>query len=146
MRITENSNQPLQDLKINVKLKLAALWATVMFIYIYVDIIGFYKPGLIEEIMAGRVWAFDITQTWAMSALILMTIPSLMTFLSLALTARVNRWVNIIVAGLYILVAIGNPIGETWLTIWYGSIVEIMLLALVILYSWNWPRQETVTP
>jgi hypothetical protein len=138
-----NSNKKtatiLEDMKINVKIKLSALWVTVMFIYIYVDIFGFYQPGEIENILAGKVWEFEITQAWALGTLILMTIPSLMVFLSLALPAKVNRWTNIIVATLYIVVAIGNPIGESWAFIYFGSIVELVLLSLIVWHAWKWP-------
>jgi hypothetical protein len=132
----------LEDVKINVKLKLSVLWATAMFVYIYVDIFGFYQPGEIENILAGKVWEFEITQTWALGSLLLMTIPSLMVFLSLALPAKMNRWTNIIVAALYILIAIGNPIGETWAYIYFGSLVEVVLLLLVVRYAWKWPKQK----
>jgi hypothetical protein len=132
----------LDDVKINVKIKLSALWATVMFIYVYVDIFGFFEPGSLESILAGKVWTMDITQAWAMTGLLLMTIPSLMVFLSLAMNAKANRWTNIIVAALYILVAIGNPIGETWAYIYFGSAVEIVLLSLIIWHAWKWPKQE----
>ncbi len=71
-----------------------------------------------------------------------MTIPSLMVFLSLAMNAKANRWTNIIVAALYILIAIGNPIGESWAYIYFGSIVEIVLLSLIVWYAWKWPKQE----
>ena len=142
MNSSKNSPVALEDIKVNVKLKLSALWAAILFIYVYVDIFGFYQPGEIEHILEGKVGDFDITQTWAMSALILMMIPSLMVFLSLALAAKVNRWTNIVVATFYILVAIGNPIGEDWVYIWFGSIVEIVLLALIVWNSWKWPKQE----
>jgi hypothetical protein len=52
----------LVDVQVPVRLKLSALWVTVMFLYVYVDIFGFYKPGTIEDILAGRVSEFDITQ------------------------------------------------------------------------------------
>jgi len=74
-----------------------------------------------------------------LGTLILMTIPSLMVFLSLALPAKVNRWTNIIVATLYIVVAIGNPIGESWAFIYFGSIVELVLLSLIVWHAWKWP-------
>jgi hypothetical protein len=32
-----NTTRALEDVKVNVKLKLAALWASFMFLYIYVD-------------------------------------------------------------------------------------------------------------
>lgn len=54
-----------------------------MFLYVYVDILGFHKPGTIPDILIGRVWEFDITQEWALGALALMTVPILMVFLSM---------------------------------------------------------------
>jgi multisubunit Na+/H+ antiporter MnhB subunit len=114
-----------------------------MFVYIYVDILGFYKPGVIEDILAGRVWQLEINQTWALGALVLMMIPILMVFLSLALPARANRITNIIVASLYVVVSVGNAVGEPW--VYYFAVavlVEVAVLALVIRYSWMWPRTD----
>ncbi len=71
-----------------------------------------------------------------------MTLPILMIFLSLTLRSKANRWTNIIVATLYIVVAIGNPIGESWAFIYFGSIVEVVLLSLIVGYAWKWPKQE----
>ena len=131
-----------EDVQINIKIKLAILWATLMFIYIYVDFFKFFEPGTLEEILDGRVWEFEITQVWAISAMIMMTIPSLMVFLSLALKANVNRKVNIVMGILHIAVAIANVIGETWAYYIFGGIVEVALLSLIIWYSWHWPKQE----
>jgi hypothetical protein len=133
----------LEDPKINVKLKLSALWITIMFLYIYVDIFGFYKPGVIEDILLGKVWTFDITQAWALSAMILMTIPSLMVFMSLALPAKVNRGTNIIVGAVYILVGLGTMVGETWAFYIFGHILGIVLLLLIVWTAWTWPKQKT---
>jgi len=52
----------LKDTEVNVKLKLAALWTSFMFLYIYVDHFHLYMPGSIEEILAGKMFVFDITQ------------------------------------------------------------------------------------
>ena len=130
----------LEDVQVPVRMKLSALWATVTFLYVYVDIFGFYKPGTIEDILVGRVWEFDISQGWALGALMLMAIPSLMVFLSLALTPRVARWTNIVVASLFVLVTIGNTVGETWAYYWFGSAAEAMLLLSIVRYAWTWPR------
>ena len=113
-----------------------------MFLYIYVDFFGLFQPGSLEHILDGKVWVLDITQAWALSALIMMTIPSLMIFLSLVLPPKANRWTNIIVAVLYLLISIGNSIGETWYYYFLGSAVESVLLALVVWYAWRWPKQE----
>ncbi len=138
---------PLEDGRVPIRLKLSALWATVMFLYAYVDIFTFYKPGIIDDILAGQVWEFDITQGWVVGGLVLMTIPALMVFLSLALTAGLARWANIVVGSLYIPVSLFNTIDETWSYFYVGAAVEFALLALVVWYAWSWPRvAELRTP
>ena len=102
MSSPDTTKRALEDIAVNVKLKLAALWTSFMFLYVYVDLLGFFKPGTIEDILIGKVFTFQITPTFILVALVSVTIPSLMVFLSLALPARVNRWTNIVVAILYI--------------------------------------------
>ena len=132
----------LEDVKINVKIKLSALWVAVMCLYIYVDIFDLYRPGEMEHIIAGNMGPFPTTQVSLLNAMILMTIPILMIFLSLTLKAKANRWTNIIVGILYIVVVIGNVIGESWAFYIFGSIVELVLTALIVWYAWKWPKQE----
>lgn len=136
-----DTGRKLTDTRLDVKIKLSALWVTLMLLYIYVDIFSFFKPGTIDEILEGRVWEFDITQTWAVAALALMTVPALMVFLSLVLPAPANRWTNIVVGAVYILISIGNSIGETWVYLWLGSGVEVVLLALLVWHAVKWPKQ-----
>jgi hypothetical protein len=135
----------LSDDKVPVRLKLSALWASLMFLYVYVDIFSFYKPGTIDDILVGRVWEFDITQSWALGAMALMAIPSLMVFLSLALPARTARLTNLAVGSLYIAVTIGGSIGETWAYYWLGSAIETLLLLMVVRYAWTWPKHTLAT-
>jgi len=142
MNSNKKTTRILEDVKINVKIKLSALWVALLFLYIYVDYFSLYRPGHIEDILAGVVWKFQITQVWALSAMILMTIPVLMIFLSLALKAKANRWTNIIMGILHIVLAIANIIGETWAFYIFGTIVEVVLLSLIVWYAWKWPKQE----
>jgi Family of unknown function (DUF6326) len=132
----------LEDIKVNVKLKLAALWTAFMFFYIYVDYFGLYKPDYINNILAGKVFVFDITQVFLLTGLALTTIPALMIFLSVALSAKVNRWTNIIVAAVYIPYTLFNLAGEFWMYLVYGAVVEVVLLLLIIRYAWKWPKQK----
>jgi hypothetical protein len=52
----------------------------------------------------------------------------------------VARWANVVVASLFVLVSIGNAVGETWAFYWFGSAVEAALLLVIIRYAWTWPR------
>lgn len=141
---TRNSPQNiLKDIKINVKLKLASLWASFMFLYIYVDHFGLYMPGKINNILKGKVFVFDITQEFIFTALFLATIPMLMIFLSVALSAKINRLTNIIVGIVLIPYMLFNLAGEAWLHMVFAAVVEIILLCLIILFAWKWPRIET---
>ncbi len=91
-----------EEIKVSLKLKLAALWASFMFLYIYVDYFALYMPGKIGDILKGKVFVFEISQAFLLVALVSVTIPALMIFLSVALPAKVNRWANIIIAAVYI--------------------------------------------
>lgn len=137
-----NSLNTLEDIKVSVKLKLATLWVSFMFLYIYVDYFSLYMPSKIDDILKGKVFVFDITQGFLLSALASVTIPALMIFLSLALQAKVNRWTNISVATVYIPYTLFNLAGEAWMHMVFGAVVEIVLLYQIIRYAWKWPRIE----
>lgn len=132
----------LEDIKVNVKLKLAALWASFMFLYIYVDYFHLYMPNSIKDILAGKVFVFDITQVFLLVALTFVIIPAAMIFLSVALSAKANRSTNIIVAMVYIPYMLFNLAGEAWMHMVLGALVEVVLLLLIISYAWKWPKQE----
>ena len=44
-------------------------------------------------------------------------------------------------APLFVVVSLGNAIGETWLYFWVGAAIEAALLLLVVRYALSWPRQ-----
>lgn len=136
-KILQNS---LEDTKVSVKIKLAGLWASFMFLYIYVDYFSLYMPGKIEDILIGRVFVFEITQGFLLAALASITIPSSMIFLSITLPVKLNRWANIIIASVYIPYTLFNLVGEAWMHMVFGAVVEVGLLYLIIRYAWNWHR------
>jgi hypothetical protein len=135
------TNTALHDPPVPVRAKLAAAWASVMFFYIYVDYLHLYRPGVIDDILAGVVFEFDISQTFVVIALMLVGIPALMILLSTTLPARANRATNLVVASLYIPVSVFNVVGESW-TYFYGLgvVVEVIVLAYILRSAWTWPR------
>jgi hypothetical protein len=131
----------LEDIKINVKLKLSALWVSLMLLYIYADILSLFTPGAVEEMIAGNMGPFPVTQLALFSATIMMAIPALMVFLSLTLNAKMNRWVNVILGTLYTVISIGNLIGETWIYYLSFGVMEIILTLIIVTIAWRWPEQ-----
>jgi hypothetical protein len=138
------SRSALEDLRMPVQAKLAAAWTSFMFLYIYVDYFALYKPGVIENILAGVVWEFQISQTLLTVFLALIAVPILMIVLSVILPARANRVINLAVASVYVPVSAFNAVGESW-TYFYGLSIglEVLLLAFILRYAWTWPRRTT---
>jgi hypothetical protein len=128
--------------KIPVQIKLSALWAALMFLYIYADFLMLYKPGHLDEMLAGRMGPLPATQNSLFAASVLMAIPALMIFLSLALKPRISRWANVILGALYTAVNIGNLVGESWAFYFLFGILEIALTLLIIGYAWRWRNVE----
>ncbi|MFI7209865.1 DUF6326 family protein [Micromonospora maritima] len=143
MTRTDTPAGALQEAHIPVQAKLAAAWASIMFLYIYVDYLGLYEPGFIDDILAGVVHKFDTGPTFVSLALTLMAIPSLMILLSTTLPARVNRATNLVVATLYIPVSVYNADGASWSYFYFYGLsigLEVLLLAFILRAAWTWPR------
>ena len=140
---TRQPTTTLEDQRIPVRVKLAAAWTSFMFLYIYVDYLALYKPGFVDDILAGIVHEFDTGPTFVALALTLMAIPILMILLSTTLPARVNRTINLVVATLYIPVSMYNAAGESWTYFYFYGLsigLEVLLLAFILRCAWTWPR------
>jgi hypothetical protein len=141
MRTRQPTTATLEDQRMPVRAKLAATWTSFMFLYAYVDILNFFTPGVVGDILDGRVFTFDLSQTFSTTALTLVAIPILMVVLSMTLPARVNRIANLIVASLYVPVTAFNVVGASWLYFYgLGVVLELSLLALIVRFAWTWPR------
>lgn len=139
---TINKTSGREAARVPVQMKLSALWAALMFLYIYADHFSLFRPGQLEEMMGGRMGPFSVTQGSLLTAAILMLIPAVMVFLSLALKPKVGRWVNIILGLLYTAVNISNLVGETWAYYLLFGIVELALTLLIAGYAWQWRNPE----
>ena len=129
------------ELKIGVRLKISALWVTMLFLFAYGDIFGFFAPGHIEEIVAGEISGIEITQGFLLAISVYIAIASAMVFLTLVLAQNVARWTNVVLAVLYIASIVAAAIGES-AYYWFLSAAEIAALVLIIWYAWTWARDD----
>jgi hypothetical protein len=137
----ENANN-MEDTPVSVKIKLAALWAALMFLYTYGDILGFYTPGTIEHLIAGRAGNVQITDGFLVIMAFWMALPSVMVFLSMAMKASVNRWLNIVLGVLSLLALAATFLaGEISLRYAIQAGVEAVLIVAIVWNAWTWPRQ-----
>lgn len=131
----------LHDPRINVRIKLSALWASVMFCYVYGDYFGLYVPGKIAEMSAGNLGPLGPATTGVLVGVAaMMAIPSLMVFLSLSLAPVLSRWSNMVLGVAYTGIMLMTLSGA-WSYYKFLGIIEVLLTLLVVWTAWRWPRQ-----
>jgi Family of unknown function (DUF6326) len=141
LNASEKTETALDDIKIHVKLKMSALWASVMFCYIYADYFGLYVPGSLQLVLAGKMGPLGpVTQTVLLGTSVTLAIPSIMIFLSLVLKPNFNRLLNIVLGVLYTAIILMTM--WRWAFYIFYGVIEITLTGLVVWYAWNWPRQK----
>ena len=146
MEAAKTNNTVLEDSKVNIRIKLAGLWASVMSCYIYGDYFSLYVPGKAQGFLNGDNLLNSPVKLFAAS--VLMAIPALMIFLSLVLKPAASRCLNIIFGVFYS--AIMLLIAVTTLASWWSfyvflAVVEVIITALITRYAWNWPKQSLST-
>lgn len=131
----------LVDTPIDTKIKLAALWASVMSCYIYCDYFALYVPGKLEGMMQGSMGSLgQVSQGVLMGTSIMMAIPSLMILLSVALPARFGRWLNILVGVAYTALLALLAFSVEWQFYRFFAGLEAVLTATAVVLAWRWPR------
>ncbi len=94
----------LEDQKVNIKIKLASLWTSATFCYLYGDYFELYTPDKINSLITGDN-ILDSPTTLLIASIIL-AVPSLMVAVSIFLKSKINRILNIIFGTLFTLMMI----------------------------------------
>ena len=126
--------------KVNVRIKISGLWASMLFVFAYVDLFSLYRPDFRADIEAGEIAGFTINQAFLLGTTAYVLIPSLMVALALILRPRVNRMANIALGIIYALTVVVGAIGE-WNYYVLGSASEAVLLGAIVYYAWTWPKE-----
>ena len=142
--LNSTAAQLLEDFKVPVKLKLAVLWTSVMFCYIYCDYFELYTPGKLQGMLQARLGPLgQVTQGVLIGTSLMMAIPSLMIFLSITLAPRPSRWLNLVFGTLYTALMVMLAIQADWYFYRGFAGLEAVLTALAVWYAWRWPRALT---
>jgi uncharacterized protein DUF6326 len=129
-----------EPFNVNVRIKISALWMSMLFVFAYVDLFSLYRADVRADLQAGEVSGFTVNQSFLIGTTVYVLIPSLMVFCALVLRPRVNRIANIALGIVYALTIIAGAIGE-WDYYIVGSALEVALLAAVVYYAWTWPKE-----
>ncbi|MGD1893177.1 MAG: DUF6326 family protein [Cyclobacteriaceae bacterium] len=142
-----STSASLANYEVNVKIKLAALWTTLMILYIYADYFELKTPGTLEDMMNLKTPVGPATPGLLVIFSVLLIVPALMIFLSVFLKPQLNKWLNIVVAffyaGISILIIVSG-IGNEWQTFFVlYNVVEVFIFVLIIWQAWHWPKKRT---
>ena len=128
---------------VDVRIILSALWVARMLTGFVGDVLKFYEPRNVEQILAGEVNGMPLTERFLLTAAIMFVLPVFMVFLSLTLPHKANRWANIILAILFFgLNLIGELPTYEYAYRTFLVTVEMVFLALIVWYAWKWPKQD----
>lgn len=131
----------LDNPKINIKIKLSALWTSLVFCFLYGDYFELYTPGKVDSLLTGNN-VLDSPMTLLIASVIL-AIPSLMVALSVLLNAKLNRIINISFGMLFTLMML--LIGINSMTPWYTfyvflAFLESLITIFIVWLAWKWPK------
>jgi hypothetical protein len=140
--MSQNTRRALEDFRAPTKLKLALLWVSLMFLYIYNDYFSLYTPGTIADMTAGRLGPLGQASAGTLAGVsIMLAIPSLMIFLSVSLPPLISRWINVVFGLAYTAIeALTLPHSALFYRI--VVVLEMALTMLIIWYAIRWPRIE----
>ena len=144
MSIAKKTAIILQDAKINIKIILSALWAARMFSSLQGDSTRFHDPVALKELVEGT-GQITVTNEMLLIMSMILAVPIFMSFLSLTLKDKVNRWTNIIIGMFFVVwelvfLIFVYPQGPIYEMFW--GIAYLVFVALVVWYAWKWPKQK----
>jgi len=131
----------LENPKVNIKIKLASLWASATFCYLYGDYFELYAPNKVNSLISGE--NIMDSPTKLLIASIILAIPSVMVVLSIFLKPKINRILNIIFGTIFsiMMIFIGIMSTNEWYLFYvFLAFLESIITALIVWYAWKWPK------
>jgi len=135
----------LENQKVNIKIKLAALWVSATFCYLYGDYFELYTPDKVNSLITGDN-VMDTPATLLLASIVL-AIPSVMVAASMLLNSKINRILNIIFGTIFtiMMVLIGIFSTNEWYLFYvFLAFLESIITALIVWYAWKWPKEKAI--
>ena len=132
----------LENPKVNIKIKLAALWTSVTLCYLYGDYFELYTPDKVNSLITGENNLDSPTKL--LIASIILAISSVMVAASIILKPKLNRILNIIFGTLFTLmmIIIGVYSTNEWYLFYvFLAFLESIITALIVWYAWKWTKE-----
>lgn len=114
-----------------------------MFCYLYCDYFELYVPGKLSDMLQGDMAPLGpVTQGVLLGTGILMLIPSLLVFLSVALPRVAVRWLNVSFGVIYSgIMALLFVMAGWWFYKLFAA-VEMLLTVYITWTAWRWSESR----
>lgn len=129
----------LDQSRINVRVRLAGMWTSMLFVFAYVDLFSLYRADVGADLDVGRMGGFTVGDGFLLGTTAYVLVPALMITGSLMLSAPVARMANLVFAAVYAVSCVAGAIGDRAYYL-LGTAVEVALLIAVAVTAWRWPR------
>lgn len=122
--------------KIKPQTLLSTLWIVVLFSMVFRDLHEFLRKGSMEEMMD-----FNMSEETVLFYGFMAELPILMVLFSRLLPNKLNKWTNIVVAGITMLGILSTvPAGD--MDDIFFAIVEAAILGAIMLIAWKLPALD----
>jgi Ca2+/Na+ antiporter len=134
----------LEDLILH-KVRISVLWVMAMVSDVASVLLYILNPAILEEfIETGAIGGVAVTPEESLVGAILFSIMLVMALLSLTLKDKVNRWSNVAVGAVFLVLWVVSlieflaaPVGSQILF----AILGIIFFVLIIWYAYKWPKK-----
>lgn len=139
-------SKSLENYRVNGRIKLAFLWTSLMFLYIYADYFELMTPGKLEKMIQLKTPMGATSPGLLMIFGLLLAIPALMIVFSIMLGPRLCKWANLVTGALYSLISIliiMTTLGSEWHRFYvFYNFLELFVLMTIIWQAWRWPEKR----
>lgn len=132
------------------KVRLSILWVTLAVGMSAHMLLVVAEPGILEELMEGRIEDMEITSGWLVFFALFWVVPLLMAFLTLVVDDRVNRFANagvgLVMAAMWAWDLVAHTVSEGFSGVGL-TLAGMTAASLAILWhAWKWPKVEAEQP
>ena len=131
------------------RVRVSALWVVLAVSMVSAFVLFLVEPGALEDVMAGEVDGEKITEAMTLIFAGFILIPLAMAFLALVLPDTPNRWVNGVVAAIFVVMDAFDLIGHLSDGKFGGEalmmVATVVAGLLIVWYAWR-SRVEVRSP
>jgi len=130
------------------KARLSVLWVTMAVGTVASMFLSLLMPGVIEEIMAGEMEGWELSEWMMVGFALFFIIPIALAILSLTLKGSANRWLNFIFGIIWVIWFIFEIFGHATaaepvsIAIWLMLATGIAVSVCIVYFAWKLPKQQ----